>query len=112
MDRLYFLKVGDYYYCGARFWKWTKNWRKAAVLPHYEWSYLIKRDSDVTFYQILSLEEAVNGVCETYRNLSTQEVIRAGDEIQYIDGTWHTALLFIGRDAGRGNYRRKITLDN
>jgi hypothetical protein len=112
MERLYFLKVGNYYYRGS-FWKWTKNWRKAAVLPHYEWAYLIKNDSSLTFYEILSLEEVVDGVCRNYRILKDGDVIRAGDEVRYVDGSWHTALLYIGRDvAGSFIFRRKITLDS
>jgi hypothetical protein len=112
MEKLYFLKVGNYYYRNS-FWKWTKNWRKAEVLPHYRWAYYIKNDSSFAFYQILSLEEAVDGVCRDYRMLTHGDVIRAGDEIQYIDGSWATAILYIGRSVGESKiFRRKITLDN
>jgi hypothetical protein len=113
MEKLYFLKVGNYYYRGSYFLKWTKNWRKAAVLPHYEWAYLVKNDYELTFYEILSLEEVVDGACTDYRALSSNDIIRAGDELQHLDGTWHTILMFIGQNVGPyERFRRKITLDS
>lgn len=56
-DKLYFLrrKTDGKFYRGAKFWKWTKSWRRAALLPEYFWvAFVIPKIKDE--YELLILD--------------------------------------------------------
>lgn len=58
-DKVYFARTDGRYYRGAKLFRWTRNWRRAAVLPYLDWKFLRDQHEIPWSTVLVTLDEAI-----------------------------------------------------